>query len=84
MQETQVQSSGGEDPQEEEMATCCNIPAWKFQFSRGARQRTVHTHTYVLLSTLAYRNSRLPLGRAAGAEIRRTVHRYALSRFSCV
>ena len=82
-QETHVQSSGGEDPLEEEMATCSNILAWKFQFSRGAWQHTVHTHTYILLSTLGYRNSRLPLGRVAGAEIR-TVHVYVLSRFCCV
>ena len=49
-QETQVQSSGGEDLLEEEMATCSNILAWKFQFSRGAWQHTVHTHTHTHLT----------------------------------
>ena len=50
-----------------------------FQRSLAARS----AHTYILLSTLGYGNSRLPLGRAAGAEIR-TVHVYVLSRFSRV
>ena len=32
-QETQVRTLGGEDPLEEEMATHCSIPAWKFPWT---------------------------------------------------
>ena len=33
MQETQVQSLGQEDPLEKEMATHCNILAWRIQWT---------------------------------------------------
>ena len=42
MQETQVQSLGGEDPLEEEMATHSRIIAWRISMDRGAWQATVH------------------------------------------
>ena len=42
MQETQVQSLGGEDPLEEEMETHSSILAWRISTDRGARQATVH------------------------------------------
>ena len=34
MQETQVQSLGGEDPLEKEMATHSSIPAWKIPWTQ--------------------------------------------------
>ena len=33
MWETQVQCQGGEDPLEEEMATCSSILAWRFPWT---------------------------------------------------
>ena len=36
MQETQVQSLGGEDPLEKEMATHCSILTWRIPMDRGA------------------------------------------------
>ena len=42
MQETQVQSLGGEDPLEEEMETYSSILAWRISTDRGAWQATVH------------------------------------------
>ena len=42
MQETQVQSLGGEDPLEEEMETHSSILAWRISTDRGAWQATVH------------------------------------------
>ena len=33
MQETQVQSLGGEDPLEEEMATHCSVLAWRIPWT---------------------------------------------------
>ena len=33
IQEAQVQSLGGEDPLEKEMATHCSIPAWKIPWT---------------------------------------------------
>ena len=41
MQETQVQSLGGEDPLEKEMATHFRILAWEIPW-KGAWQATVH------------------------------------------
>ena len=40
MQEIQVQSLGGEDPLEEEMATCSSIFAWRIPWTEepGDRQ----------------------------------------------
>ena len=40
-QETQVQSLGGEDPLEEEMATYSSILAWRTPMDRGAWGATV-------------------------------------------
>ena len=40
-QETQVQSLGQEDTQEQEMATLLSVLAWKIP-DRGAWQATVH------------------------------------------
>ena len=37
-----VQSLGGEDPLEEEMATHSSILAWRIPMDRGAWQATVH------------------------------------------
>ena len=34
MQETQVQSLGGEDPLEKEMATHSSIPAWRIPWTK--------------------------------------------------
>ena len=42
MQETQVQSLGGEDPLEKEMATNTSILAWRISMDRGAWHATVH------------------------------------------
>ena len=42
MQETWVQSLGGEDPLEEGMATHSGILAWRIPMDRGAWQTTVH------------------------------------------
>ena len=42
VQETWVQSLGGEDPLEEEMATHFSILAWRIPMNRGAWQATVH------------------------------------------
>ena len=42
MQETQVQSLGGEDSLEEEMATHSSILAWRLSMDRGDWQATVH------------------------------------------
>ena len=52
MQETQVQSLGGEDPLEKEMATHCSILAWKTPWTEEPRglqskelQRDMTKHT---------------------------------------
>ena len=42
MQETQVQSLGGEDPLEKEMATHCSILTWRIPMDRGAWQAEGH------------------------------------------
>ena len=42
MQGTQVQSQGGEEPLEEEMATHSNILAWEIPRTEGAWWATVH------------------------------------------
>ena len=42
MQETQVQSLGGEDPLEEGMATHSSILAWRIPMDRGAWWATVY------------------------------------------
>ena len=42
MQETQVQSLGGEDPLEKEMATHSSILTWRIPMDRGAWWSTVH------------------------------------------
>ena len=42
MQEIQVQSLGGEDPLEEEMAAHSSILPWRIPIDRGAWQATVH------------------------------------------
>ena len=42
MQEIQVQSLGGEDPLEEEMATHSSILSWRIPIDRGAWQATAH------------------------------------------
>ena len=42
MRETRVQSLGGEDPQEKEMATHSSILAWKKLMDRGAWWATIH------------------------------------------
>ena len=42
MQETQVQSLGGEDPLEKEMATHSSILTWRIPMDRGAWRATVH------------------------------------------
>ena len=42
MQESWVQSLGGEDPLEEGMTTHSNILAWRICMDRGAWQATVH------------------------------------------
>ena len=42
MQETLVQSLGGEHPLEEGMATHSSILAWRIRMDRGAWQTTVH------------------------------------------
>ena len=42
MQEMQVQSLGGEDPLEEEMATHSSILSYRIPIDRGAWQATVH------------------------------------------
>ena len=39
MQETQVQSLGQEDPQEQEMATHASIPAWRIPWTEKPRGR---------------------------------------------
>ena len=65
MQETQVQSLGGEDPLEKEMATHSSIPAWKISWieepgglqSMGS-QRVRHnwvTNTYLLLGVVEFK-----------------------------
>ena len=41
MKETWVQSSGWEDPLEEDMATHSSIPAWRLSMDRGAWWATV-------------------------------------------
>ena len=38
----QVQSLGGEDPLEKEMATCSNILAWEIPWTEEPGQATVH------------------------------------------
>ena len=45
MQETQVQSLGGEDPLEKEMATHSSILPWRIPMDRGAWQAIVHRVT---------------------------------------
>ena len=49
IQETRVQSLGGEDPLEEEMATHPSILAWKIPWTRGAWWAIVHglTESYI-------------------------------------
>ena len=42
MQETWVQSLGGEDPLEKGIATHSSILAWRIPMDRGAWQATVH------------------------------------------
>ena len=42
VQETWVQSLGGEDPLEESMAIHSSILAWRIPMNRGAWQATVH------------------------------------------
>ena len=42
MQETGVQSLGGEDPLEEDMATHSSILAWRIPMDRGAWWATVY------------------------------------------
>ena len=42
MQETWVQSLGGEDPMEEGMVTHASILAWRIPMDRGAWRATVH------------------------------------------
>ena len=42
VRETRVQSLGGEDTLEKEMATHSSIPAWKTLTDRGAWRATVH------------------------------------------
>ena len=42
MQETQVQSLGGEDPLEKEMATHSSILTWRIPMDRGAWQAEGH------------------------------------------
>ena len=42
MQETQVQSLGGEDPLEVEMATHSSTLAWRISMDKGAWWATVH------------------------------------------
>ena len=42
MQKTQVQSLGGEEPLEEQIATHCSILAWRIPTDRGAWRATVH------------------------------------------
>ena len=42
MQETQVQSLGGEYPLDKEMATHSGVLAWRISMDRGAWQATVH------------------------------------------
>ena len=42
MEETWVQSLGGEDPLEEGMATHSSILAWRIPLDRGAWWATVH------------------------------------------
>ena len=62
MQETQVQSTGQEDPLEEEMATHFIFPAWKFhgQWSLadyspwGCKESDMTEHTHTLHLTRAY------------------------------
>ena len=50
MKETQVQSLGGEDPLEAEMATHSSILAWK-SHGRGSWKATVHGVTKELDTT---------------------------------
>ena len=45
LQETRVQSLGGEDPLEKEMATHSSILAWRIPVDRGVWQATVHRIT---------------------------------------
>ena len=45
MQEIQVQSLGGEDPLEEEMATHSSILSWRIPIDRGSRQATIYNVT---------------------------------------
>ena len=62
MQETQVQSTGQEDPLEEKMATHFIFPAWKFdgQWSLavyspwGCKESDMTEHTHTLHLTRAY------------------------------
>ena len=42
MQETQVQSLGGEDPLEEGMVTHSSILSWRIPVDRRAKRATVH------------------------------------------
>ena len=42
MQETRVQSLGGEDALEKDMATLSSILAWRIPMDRGAWGATVH------------------------------------------
>ena len=47
MQETQLQSLGGEDPLEKGMETHLSILAWRIPMDRGARKAIVHGVTPV-------------------------------------
>ena len=47
MQETQLQSLGGEDALEKGMETHLSILAWRIPMDRGARKATVHGVTPV-------------------------------------
>ena len=62
-QEMHVPSLGQEDPLEEEMAMCSNIPAWRISWTEAGRatvhgvtkswtQLSAHTHTHILQALL--------------------------------
>ena len=56
MQEMQVQYLGGEDPLEEEIATCFSILAWRIPWTEETGGLTVHgvTNSQTRLSMHAY------------------------------
>ena len=72
MQEIQVQSLGGEDPLEEEMAAHSSILPWRIPIDRGAWQATVHgvTKGQTRLKRLSSSSSRIHSfpGGSAGKE----------------